>query len=209
MNALPRPIWAFTALAALLSSGCNKNPQAVVPVVPAQPVVTETRAPVYPSPEEISIPQNDVSLPAPQPVPDEALPTQAGPLRLPPPPAAPEPAAPRTPKPARVTQAPSPPPTGAGDTEPTLQRSPQIGSILSPAERRRYVGEIDAALGSTKRDLGALGRRSLNASQSSSVRRIEALVAQAEEVRERDLPLAKNLAERALLFMGELKRTLQ
>lgn len=203
--------WRSSVLCASLLAaavvGCKKEPKAAVPDVPAQPVARTAPAPNYPSAEELTVLQNDVTLPAPQPVPEGALADNEGPLRLPPPVADEEPAEPTAPKPSQPRRPAVRANVDSG--EPATIPPPQVGSVLSQAERSRYEREIDASLGATKRDLDALSRRTLNANQSSAYRRIAGFVAQAEEVRGRDLPLAKNLAERARLFMSELKRNLQ
>lgn len=80
--------------------------------------------------------------------------------------------------------------------------------MLTAQQRRELNQAVDRSLDAAQRSVAAVVRNTLSADQVNSVRRIRAFLRQAEETREQDLALAKNLAERARLLAQDLERGL-
>lgn len=97
---------------------------------------------------------------------------------------------------------------GAGAGTPA-RRPPalQLGALLSPEEEQRYRDKLEADLARIRRNLARLARRSLTERQAAELRRVRALVEQAEAMRGRDLAAASELAGRAVILSEELLRT--
>ena len=81
--------------------------------------------------------------------------------------------------------------------------------MLTAQQRRELNQAVDRSLDAAQRTVAAVVRNTLSADQVNSVRRIRAFLRQAEETREQDLALAKNLAERARLLAQDLERGLR
>ena len=81
--------------------------------------------------------------------------------------------------------------------------------MLTAQQRRELNQAVDRSLDAAQRSVAAVVRHTLSADQVNSVRRIRAFLRQAEETREQDLALAKNLAERARLLAQDLERGLR
>ena len=81
--------------------------------------------------------------------------------------------------------------------------------MLTAQQRRELNQAVDRSLDAAQKSVAAVVRNTLSAGQVNSVRRIRAFLRQAEETREQDLALAKNLAERARLLAQDLERGLR
>ncbi len=68
-------------------------------------------------------------------------------------------------------------------------------------------GELDQRLAQTRANLNRLNGRTLNGEQVAAVKRIQAFLKQAEDTREQDLNLARNLAQRAQVLAEDLVRS--
>ncbi len=99
------------------------------------------------------------------------------------------------PAPSRPTQSHIPPAT---------QTAPQLGQILSAQERQQYEIAIRAALDRARGGLATVQSKRLTSTQSETATRIRNFIAQAEQARKTDLPLAKSLADRADLLARDL-----
>jgi len=99
-------------------------------------------------------------------------------------------AAPRHSAPAPVHA--TPPPAAAEPPTPPL-----LAPVLPPDTRRAYTKELDDSLERVRRALDVLATRNLSAEQANIKEQISTFKKQAEQYREQDLVLAKNLAERA------------
>lgn len=92
-----------------------------------------------------------------------------------------------SPAPARTTPSPTPEPPAP----------PRLAPVLPADTRRAYTRELDESLERVRRALEFLSTRNLNAEQANVKEQISTFKKQAEQYREQDLVLAKNLAERA------------
>jgi hypothetical protein len=79
-----------------------------------------------------------------------------------------------------------------------------LGALLTVQQREEYNRAIDTSLTRARRALDGVQGRSLSSEQQAGVLRIRAFLSQAESARNDDLPLAKNLAERAELLAQDL-----
>lgn len=193
-------------LVALLAAGlpaCRNRKAAAAPVSPPPPAVDP--GPVAPPPGLISEPQTTTELPAPQPVPPDAVPTPLGPLA-----GLEQPGEPATEPPPQ----PQPPVQGGpSDERPTAEGTevsppvPRLGQILTAEERQTYNRMIDNSIEAARRNLTIIVGHKLRPDQQEAVRRIRAFIEQAGTARERDLALARNLADRALLLAEDLARS--
>ena len=183
---------------------CGKQAASAPPA--PRPAVTVQPEPPAPPAEPVSEPQTTARLPPAQPIPEGAVPDGPAPLggeagRLPLPPADAE-----GEEPAEVND------VGAGRDRPTrpppVRAVPRLGQVLTAQQRRELNQAVDRSLDAAQRSVAAVVRNTLSADQVNSVRRIRAFLRQAEETREQDLALAKNLAERARLLAQDLERGL-
>ncbi|MBI1357650.1 MAG: hypothetical protein GC160_25190 [Acidobacteria bacterium] len=191
----------------LFSTACIKKRTAAGPPVTApQPTPASVPAPAPTAP--LSAPQTIVQLPPEQPIPDGAVPR----------PTAPAPSANPAPKPKPTPTQPTarPAPTVAGaEPEPAPPPAepsatlPQLSPLMTPAERKTTEQELDRSLEVTRGHLRSLMGRSLNGEQLAAVKRIQAFLKQAEEVRGQDLNLARNLAQRAQVLAEDLVRSVR
>jgi hypothetical protein len=197
---------AATVLAALLvllalgvSSCGKKNVAAAQPTVPPPIIVA---APVDLPADPVSEPQTAADLPVAQPIPAGAVPEPLGPL-----------ASREESSPPEVLLPPEPAPRvgdRGGDSAPAEIAAPplpRLGQILSTEERRAYDQLIDRSIERAQRSLAFVLGHSLRPDQTAAVRRIRAFIEQAGAARERDLALAKNMADRALLLAEDLERS--
>jgi len=125
-------------------------------------------------------------------------------IDLPEPPPQP-PRRPRRPAPsATQTVPPETPPPQQPAPEP-----PKLVQLLTPAEQRRYQGELEKYLRNAEAIVATAGTRTLNSQQADLVVRIRAFAQQAREQREQDLMTARNLAQRADVLARDLQRSLR
>jgi len=188
------------ALAVLLA-GCflqGKQPVAqAAPPPPAAPAAKST-APSQP----LSLPQTEVELPPPQPIPDGAL-TAAETPQEPPEPATP----PRPPKraPGPATAPPARPETAAPPAATEEPARAPIQEVL-PADESKRLQDSAAEHKREIRRLVELARgRRLNSHEVSVVTRIEGLVKLSDDAEAKgDMREADALAERALVLAKDL-----
>jgi len=125
-----------------------------------------------------------------------SLAVELPPAMVPKPP--PRPAARNIPQPATPTPVvPTPAPSG-----------PQLGELLSPAERRQVETDFLATVRRATELLNRTMRRSLTAGQRDTVERVQVFLQQADQEKNRDLPTALQLARRADLLVQDLSRSL-
>lgn len=194
---------ALLAAVGSLSSCANKQASATPP--PPEPV-SRTPRPAPPPSGPVSEPQTVASLPSPQPVPPEAVPETQGPLVN-----QPQERVSSEPAPARPQPPPSAPPVTSESSAPPETPAasvPQLGQIMSPAQRRHYNLLIDQAIARAQDRLKVVVNQSakLNEEQHTTIKRIQAFIQQAKDKREQDLTIAKNLADRALLLAEDLAK---
>lgn len=189
------------AIPLLLDSCAGKH----VVAAPTAAAPTATSAPPPPPPRPsgpISTPQTRAELPPAQPIPEGAAAEPAGPFAgipagNPPEPIVSEPAPSPTPVRQASVEEPSPPPADPAEL-------PQLGSILSVEQRRDFNQEIDVGIETARRLLSTLPVRGLAEDQRAAIKRIRAFIRQAQESRDQDLALAKNLAVRARVLAEDL-----
>jgi hypothetical protein len=183
-------------------SGCwlRKKTTATPPPPVAQPAQTPSmKAPEQKPPEQRPLPMPpqpeikgpaQIPLPAPQKTPPPRPPAKK--KKTPSTPAPPQPA-----PPAEQPQAqPAPPP-------------PQLGEILSDAERRQYEAEYTQSLSRARSALQQASGKSLSPTQRQTVERIRTFVQQAEESKGKDLATALQLVRRADVLGQDLLKDLQ
>ena len=184
--------------------GCTLGPrkQAVLPP-PPKPVAVQPPAPDPP----LSIPQTAVTLPSPQPVNPDAIPSvqtaQApapGKTEALPAPHTSRPKAAGPPKPGPEPEPEAPPPP-----TPALQEQAPIQPILSGEEQKHIQGAIEARKREIDEKLShAKGR--LSSQDKSLVERINSFLAQCAQAGQRgDYSQADALSERALILARELQ----
>ncbi len=198
-----RPAHALLMIGIAISlGGCVPKNQQTVKAAPPAPRPSSPPA-AKPPPEPLSVPQTNVQLPPPQPVPPEAMATTAPAVEPFP---APTPAPPRTPArtPAR-TGGPSPRTEPAAPPAPVETERPPISEVTPAAEFKRLQDEAD----NRKQEVTQLIRRIPRArlrQQQNSIDRINAFLHQADDARRRgDMRQATELAGRALVLARELK----
>lgn len=113
-------------------------------------------------------------------------------------------------RPRRPTPAPAQPaaqePVGPQQPAP---EPPKLVQLLTPAEQRRYQGEVERYLRNAEAIVATASTRTLNSQQTDLVARIRAFAQQAREQREQDLMTARNLAQRADVLARDLQRSLR
>lgn len=190
------------ALLAACLAACGNKKATAAPVSPPPPAVIA--GPVAPPPELISEPQTTTEIPDSQPVPGDAVPEPLGPLA-----GLDEPEETVTeppPQPRPSVQAGSeerPVPDGTEGSTPV----PRLGQILTAEERQAYNRMIDRSIDAAQKNLATILGHTLRPDQWAAVRRIRAFIEQARTARERDVALARNLADRALLLAEDLARS--
>lgn len=179
----------------LLLSSCAKrkadaSPPAPTPVIPP----STAKAP-------LSVPQTQVELLPPQPIPVAAIParpTTAPPIAGPePPPVQPKPPSRTTPAAPTVVE--TPPPTAP---------VPQLGRLLTADQRREYNRVISENVLAAQASLDLLQKRPIGEAQRSSMERVRSFLVQVDEARGSDLELARNLSDRARLLAEDMVRNM-
>ena len=178
------------------SSGCwfGKKATATPPPAPQAKPAPPLQAPEQKPPEQKPLPM--------PPPPEIQEPTQ---ITLP----APQGTPPSRPAP-RKRRTPPPPPQPA--EQPPVQPSPpppQLGAILSDAERRQYEADYAQSLSRARSALQQASGKSLTPTQKETVERIKVFIRQAEESRGRDLATALQLARRADVLGQDLLKDFQ
>jgi hypothetical protein len=191
------PKIVVVAILTIPLAGCLLNGKPTTAVAP--PAAAPKPAAPAPAPEPLSIPQTDIQLPAPQPVPQEALNTAAPELAAAPAPAKPAAPPPRTATPRAAAT------TKPADTQPAVEpetppRAP-IQEILSPDEQRAYREKARKYQSDTRAVLSKA--RNLSPNQKSLEQEIDNFLKQSESTG--DLRLAVQLAERAYTLAKELQ----
>jgi hypothetical protein len=192
----------FAVMAAGLCS-CRNRKATAAPISPPPPVAVV--GPVAPPPAEISEPQTTAKIPESEQIPAGAVPEPLGPLA-------------GRDDPGELAAQPAPPPqrpiqTGAADESPAPEGNevspplPRLGQILTAEERQAYNRMIDNSIEAARRNLTVILSHTLRPDQMEAVRRIRAFIEQAKAARERDLALARNLADRAVLLAEDLARS--
>jgi hypothetical protein len=192
-KAVATPLW----LAGTLSmAGClfHKPPRAYVPPpiyappLKTAPLLTAEPRVLTASLELPSISLGDLSLPPWKPAP-----------------APPKPAPPKRPPVSTTTTTPTPPPP---DT-PATPAPPKITPLYSPQQTQESTRQLEEILARVEQILGNAGKRSLNPDQTAQVETIKTYRQQAQEMRERDLMTAVELAKRAEAYAIDLNKKLQ
>ena len=194
------------ALIALLVAGlpaCRNRQAAAAPTTPPPPAVIV--GPMAPPPGMVSEPQNTAEIPDADPVPPDAAPERRGPLAGRVEPEATVAAPP--PQPQRPAQPVASDERPVSDGTEATAPVPRLGQLLTAEERQAYHRTIDSSIEAARRNLTIILGHTLRPDQAEAVRRIRAFINQAETARERDLALAKNLADRALLLAEDLARS--
>ena len=195
---------------AVLAAGsfvsCAKKAASAPPA--PQPTVVLQPQPPEPPAGPVSEPQTTAQLPPPQPIPEGAVPEGPTPLAgeaglLP----AEPPADIEDEQSAEVSDVGSSasPPAPSPPSRPV----PRLGQVLTAQQRRELNRAIDRSVDAAQRSVASAVKQTLSTDQINSVRRIRAFVRQAQETREQDLALAKNLADRARLLAQDLERGLR
>lgn len=177
----------------VLSSCASRRADASTPA-PA-PVVSE---PVVSGP--VSVPQTQVELLPPQPVPEAAIPAR---------PAATAIAGPQPP----VVSPQSPAPTSAQtpiavETPAPTPAVPQLGRLLTADQRREYNRMISQNVLAAQASLDLLQKRPLREAQRSAIERVRSFLVQVDEARRTDLELARSLSDRARLLAEDMVRNM-
>lgn len=123
------------------------------------------------------------------------------------PPVTTPPTAHRTARPRRAQTA--PPAIPAGPSQAPPMEAPRLAQMLSRDEERQYNISIDTSLSDAQANLQALSDRKLTEEQQNSVRQIQDLVRQANELRKTDLMSAKRSADKAAVLAKDLVRGLK
>ncbi|HYA17407.1 MAG TPA: hypothetical protein VEF06_08070 [Bryobacteraceae bacterium] len=177
----------------VLLGGCVSGTKKAAKVVP--PAVVP-RAPARPAPPPVNA-EAIANLPAPQ----AALPVIAQPaLRTPnlPPP---RPAAPRRQQPV---EAQNPAPSAEPQPAPAPVAVPQLGEILTAAQRRQMQTEMADHLSRARDILTKASKVRLSSAQAETRERVRIFIQQAEDTRDRDPETALQLAKRADVLAQDL-----
>ena len=176
----------------LLSSCASRRADASLP----------TPAPTIPTPTikgPVSVPQTQVELLPPQPVPEAAIPDPptttaiVGPQLPSVSPQSPSPSA----QPPIAVEAPSPP-----------SAVPQLGRLLTADQRREYNRMISQNVLAAQASLELLQKRPLREAQRSAIERVRSFLVQVDEARRSDLELARSLSDRARLLAEDMVRNM-
>ena len=193
---------------AALAVSCGKKTAVAPPAAPL-PAAAEAVA----APEPLSEPQTIATLPPAQPVPASAARDEPSGLELAPPVTA---AAPDRESAGGEGASAGGQPGGGGAGEPGGEPRPRagasglrLGQILSAQERKNLRQGITESLSEARRNLTYISERRPDPEQSRQARRIRAFMKQAREIQQQDLPLAKNLAERARLLAEDLAKNMR
>jgi hypothetical protein len=179
----------------LLLSSCARRQADASPPTPTPVIPASTTNP------PLSVPQTQVALLPPQPVPAAAIP--ARPITEPAivgpelPPAAPDPPSPSSAATPTVVETPA-------RTPPV----PQLGRLLTADQRREYNRVISENVLAAQASLDLLQKRPLAEAQRSAVERVQSFLMQVDEARGSDLELARNLSDRARLLAEDMVRNM-
>ena len=204
----PRRAAKVALMLAALAVSCGKKTVLAPPAAP-RPAAPEAVA----APEPLSEPQTIATLPPAQPVPASAALDEPSGLELPPPATAAGPE--RAPAGGEGALAGGQPGEEvAGESGDELRPGAganglRLGQILSAEERKNLRQAITESLSEAQRNLTYISERRPDQEQSRQARRIRAFMKQAREIQRRDLPLAKNLAERARLLAEDLAKNMR
>jgi len=177
----------------LLSSCASRQADASPPTTPAPTIPTPTMN------GPVSVPQTQVDLLPPQPVPEAAIPARptttaiVGPLR---PPATPELPSPSAQTPIAVETPPPPPAV------------PQLGRLITADQRREYNRMISQNVLAAQASLELLQKRPLREAQRSAIERVRSFLVQVDEARRSDLELARSLSDRARLLAEDMVKNM-
>ena len=203
-----RRVVKVTLMLAALAVSCGKK-TAVAPPAAPRPAARAAVA----APELLSEPQTIATLPPEQPVPASAARDEPSGLELGPPVTA---AAPDWESAGGAGAPGGGQPGGEGAGEPGGEPRPRsgasrlrLGQILSAEERKNLRQGITESLSEARRNLTYISERRPDPEQSRQARRIRAFMKQAREIQQQDLPLAKNLAERARLLAEDLAKNMR
>ena len=150
----------------------------------------------------------------------EPKPVEQKPLPMPPPPEMKEPAQialpappktplPRPPAKKKTPAAPAPAAPAEQPQTPPPSPPPQLGEILSDAERRQYESAYAQSLARARSALQQAAGKTLNATQRETVERIKTFIQQAEESKARGLATALQLVRRADVLGQDLLKDRQ
>ena len=189
-----------TLMLAALAVSCGKKTAIAPPAAPL-PAAREVVA----APEPLSEPQTIATLPPEQPVPASAARDEPSGLELAPPATAAGPE--RDPAGGEGASAGG---ESGGEPRPRAGASGlRLGQILSAEERKNLRQAITESLSEAQRNLTYISERRPDPEQNRQARRIRAFMKQAREIQQQDLPLAKNLAERARLLAEDLAKNMR
>jgi hypothetical protein len=86
---------------------------------------------------------------------------------------------------------------------------PQLGEVLSEQQMRDYVQATEASLEQAKRIAATVQRRPLDSRQADVLGQVQGFIRQAEAAQKKDVPLARNLAQRAEVLAKDLLNSLK
>lgn len=134
-------------------------------------------------------------------------PISLGDLSLPP--WKPAPVPPKPPPAKRPAVAQTPPPPSTPET-PVTPAPPKIAPLYSPQQTQESTRQLEEILGRVDQILGnAAGKKNLSADQIAQVETIKTFRQQAQDMRERDLMSAVEIAKRAEAYANDLQKKLQ
>ncbi len=189
-----------TLMLAALAVSCGEK-RAIAPPAAPLPAAREVVA----APEPLSEPQTIATLPPAQPVPASAARDEPSGLELAPPVTAAGPD-----RESAGGEGASAGGESGGEPRPRAGASGlRLGQILSAEERKNLRQGITESLSEARRNLTYISERRPDPEQSRQARRIRAFMKQAREIQQQDLPLAKNLAERARLLAEDLAKNMR
>jgi cytoskeletal protein RodZ len=164
-------------------------------------------------PLPVPAPPSQAAAPAEQPKSETAQPAKAQPQdqsqigNAPAESAAPAPRKPRKPA-TQPAQAPAQAPAQSAAPQPATP-VPQLGVMMPPAERKQYEAEYARGLANAQDGLVEAAGHKLTGVQNETVTRIRGFMRQAQELHDRDLSTAAQLARRAALLAQDLLKSLQ
>ncbi len=176
-------------LSSCASRRADASPPTTTPATPA-PIMTGP----------LSVPQTQVELLPPQPVPEAAIPARhattaiMGPQL---PPASPQPPSPSSSQTPVTVETPAPTPA-----------VPQLGRLLTADQRREYNRMISQNVLAAQASLDLLQKRPLREAQRSAIERVRSFLVQVDEARRSDLELARSLSDRARLLAEDMVRNM-
>ena len=180
-------------------SGCWFRKKATP--APPPPAPQAKQAPVLQPPEQKPPEQKPLPMPPPPEIQAPAQITLPAPQKTPPP----------RPAPRKKQTPPAPPPPPPPVEQPPVQAAPpQLGEILSDAERRQSEADYAQSLSRARSALQQASGKSLSPTQRETVERIKTFIQQAEESKGKsDLATALQLVRRADVLGQDLLKDLQ